>query len=466
MKGNIIKIVGSFLTLGLCIAVITSNSMVAEEASVELSREEVGSRVVSNSTVIAGLERSLKSMTVSHGNLKDAMSGLKSVYKMLPQYEALEDAYIAVGSMSGYHDYLTEASKETPDNVVIAALFTANPSLEVQVAEPENMQVSEYKDYLRVKGTFAAVGVNSPNISSSNEYKQFITPIYLTPMSLQVGIANMVIGIEDAKSGTEVGVLALYDGILTLEGYMELQELSYSLEKDDLRSATLKYSEGRLSKNDYETAINDEKIAELNRDIMERNVDNLKMNLNVMLGQDVTTDIILSSESKDVTGLEPVEVYITRALEERNELKTLANNESYKSREAGYIDDYYIPSSEEYKVVQLELNAYEIQKVQLEQQIKQEIYNAYLDILEKQENLVVKENALLDGKRQYSDLELNVELGFVTNSALEGFNIMVTQLISGYEEANREYHTAIEALDNASHSGPAYVLNEGGVTFE
>jgi outer membrane protein TolC len=174
-----------------------------------------------------------------------------------------------------------------------------------------------------------------------------------------------------------------------------------------------------------------------------------------MLGQDVTTKLKLTSKVGTIKKLQPIETYLPKALKERSELRTLAYNRSGKLAEFELIEDYYSSTSATYKITQSELKAMDLEKQQLEQQIDQEIREAYLNVLEKEEAFRLKSLTMKDNQRQYKNLELNVTLGFVTRSALLGLDIMMAQGTNDYATACREYLAAVAALEGASSIGPA-----------
>ncbi len=479
LNKNIKKIMAIALSLSLCFSLLSYTNMNADETVVTLNRDEVGQMAVDHSTMIVGLENTQSDLIRQFSSLKNRMAGLNNMYSNLGTYKLLYQQYLAMAAIPYYYDYLAKAI--VPATIAEAAtmvdgdfdnnetyILEEETALNAAFSQPTTMTAESYGAYLALKMQFDLVGITNPTaVTKEDEYNTFVYPIKVAPRALQNGVVGLTIGIQDASAGISNGAVALFDTILMLEGYEALQLGSYTMAKNDLDSASKRYNIGQISEIDYQISINKERIAQLNYDKMVRDVENLKMNYNVMLGQDVTTRIELSTESI----VEPVEFelgtmasYIEKGLKERNEFKTQVNDYSFATLEFDLIDDYFRSSSNKYKAAAAELRNSELKQKQLLTKINQEIRKAYLNVLEKEENLVHKGKQREDSLRQYSDFELNVELGFVTKSTLGGLGIMVTQANNDYETALREYLTAISSLEGASSTGPAYT--EGGMSFE
>lgn len=471
-------IISLVLVLSLMVTMLLTNTTDAAEGEIHIKRDEVGQMALDNSRVVADLETTRNSLITQFSDMNAMTSGLKILHDQLPAYQGLYTWYQAMAAIPNYHTYLGLAAN--PATAAQAALMIdevdngdltvgEETALKAAVANPANMQVADYLGYAALQPQYAAMGITDPNIDKETEYDTFVYPIEIAPFALQNGVTSISRNITLAEKGIASGGRAIYDAILQLEGILAITKTSYDSARNDFSSAEKRYASGMVSEISYETSKNKQAIAHMNHRSMIRQVNNLKMNLNVMLGQDVMAKISLTqptSEDIELIDLLPIETYIERALEERNELITNYENYNLKKLEFDKIDDYFSSSSNKYKATELELKDLEYEKESLLMSIEQEIRNAYVDIAQKREDLELKGLKLEDAKRQYSELELNVELGYVTEAMLTNIDMLVISSENDYNAALIAYGNALSSFDDATRLGPAYAGTQGGMGFE
>lgn len=470
--GKKVKI--GFLIMGLCAFLFGANAASADEAILKLSRVTVGGLARGYSPAVKNLESSRNKLQIEYDDLKTAMEGLQTLYDLLPQYKTLYNSYLAVGSITDYQTYLQEAAKGIMGNAEAAENAAAmlidevgNPTpLAAELANRDNMQVDEYMKYTGFQTQFSMFGITNPNLTLEEEYKKFVYPINMGPEAMQTGIRNLNVTIDNVEASIYNGAMSLYDSVLMLEGYLQLQTISYGMAQTDLTSATKKYEKDLISEDDYNIAVNKEKIAKLNMQSMARQVENLKMNLNLMIGIGVTTQVKFTSDFDGIVTLKSIDYYIERGIRERNELISLVNNYALKVKEFGYVKSYFNESSVGYKIVASELNEFDLKEKELELQIEKEIREAYLNVLEKEEDIKSAKLTLEDSTRQYESMRRRVDLGYITESTLTGLSIMMIQANNEYLTAQRDYFSAVTALESASSIGPAFSGSGGGTQFE
>lgn len=454
MKQRIYKNTLRLLSIVLLMTLLASSGSIAETKPLKLSKEDAKALVINYSPIIKGLEKSRNDLVRSFSSLNKNLSGLQTLYDYLPQYKQLYNLYQQMVLIPDYVGYLQIAILGNVVNTT--AYVTAHPALAAPIADPNNMTVIQYGTFVSLQPQFALIGITDPNLSSAQEYELFISPLRSSTMSMQTGVMNLGIAVDSTKAALKSGVETLYDSVILLEGYLELQEMSYTMAKSDFETASKKYKSGLISKAALETAENKQRIAVLNRDSMLREVDNLKMRLNLMLGLDVTTVLELTTTNVINPTLGSLDEYISQGLEARNEMQTFKNDHQNVTYQFTLIKGYYSPSSPTYKVAEAEVKDSEYKKLQLEQQITLEINKAYLDAIEKEHEMILKKAVMNDAINQRKDLEKSIKLGFATSSTLNGMDLFVTQATNDYYTASRDYHAAYIALQNASSIGPAY----------
>lgn len=454
MKQRIYKNTIRLLSIVLLVTLLASGGSIAETTPLKLSKEDAKSLVINYSPVIKSIEKSRNDLVRSYSSLNKNLSGLQTLYDYLPQYKQLYNLHQQMLLIQYYEEYLKLAIQ---GNVAITNQYVADhPSLIAPISDSTNMTPVQYGTYLTLKPQFALIGITDPNLSAAQEYELFISPLRSSTMSMQTGIMNLGIAVDSTKAALKSGVETLYDSVILLEGYLELQEMSYTMAQSDYETASKKYKSGLISKITLDTAENKEKIAKLNRDSMLREIDSLKMRLNLMLGLDVSTVLDLTTTNVIKPTLGNLDEYIQRGLEERNEMLTFKNDHQNLTYQFSLIKGYYSSSSPTYKVAEAEVKDSEFKKIQLEEQITLEINKAYLYAIQKEHTMVLKKAVMEDAIRQHKDLEKSIKLGFATSNVLIGLDLLVTQATNEYYTANRDFHAAYIALQNASSIGPAY----------
>ena len=464
--------------LGLGMSLVVSAGIFAVQAvptsgtttAVVIDRDDVGDLAVAYSSMISGLEKTRLDLSTTYSDMKRQLEGLETLYDNLSSYQMLYDFYNAMPTV--YQGYLAaaiqvptnpDAVNDYIDGLDVDSAAALNTILTDVNYDTLYMSIENYGAYVALKAGYDAMGITNPHLSKQEEYDTFVYPLEVAPMQLQTSMMSLGVSIEQAKASLAAGATSLYDGILTLEGYKALQIQSYMVAKNDYLKADSQYSRGLISETAYQKAVNDEKIARMAKDSMIRQVDNLVMQLNVMLGQDVTTELTLSTPAGLAMPEEllDVEVYIARALENRAELKSLAYDIMYKEHEVSYIEKYFSSSNLNRKIAAAELEALNTSVATKKRDIEAEIRQAYMNVQETEKAYTLRQHELADAKRQYDQLELNVELGYVTGSMLGSMELLMIQKQEAVESANRDYLNALTALKNASSIGPGLSAQGG-----
>lgn len=469
-------IASALLVTTVLVTTLSPTAMLADETVIKLSRDQVGQMAVESGSAVRDLELSQKDLVIQYGEVKTAMDGLQAAFDLLPTYRGMYNSYNALDSNHKMYlslitssdpldqaeaiemiDGVVDLPETTDDEKALKELAeAAELALSAAVTEPAVWGPSAYGQFLAMQKSFAIAGVSNPNLSNREEYEIFASPINDTLASMQSGIVGLTIGIDSARAGVSSGAETLYDSLLGLEEILALQESNYQIALNDFTNAKERYLKGQLSEVDYLISANKEEIARRNRNSMQRNVDNLMMSFNLMLGQDMMAQLELATEVKSSVELETLDAYIERGLKERSEILTAENTLNQSQSSFSLIDDYFNTSSDKYRAAEKEL---EVAKRDLESakvDVEYNIRKAYLNVTEKKENLSISQLALEDAKRQYNELELNVSLGFVTESMLNQVGLLVTVATNDYYSSYRDYEAAIQSLESSSSIGPAY----------
>lgn len=462
------KKINSLILVIILISMIwIPTSLKADNSTIEIKREEVKDMAITYSPMIKGMELDRINLSQNYNDLKKQMEGLEMLYVQLDEYKRVYNLYDSMSE--NYQLYLLVASDPTRMAEVPLLLDaddenfpdTNNLSnaeetvLVLEVANPSNMQIPDYMAYTMMVPQFEMMGIMDPNLSKEEEYNRFISPTKIAPAGMQNGMMILGVGIEQASSGIGGGAEALYDAIQMLKGYEQLQEMNKDMATKSLKDIEKRYELGQISELAYKQAINDEKIAILNYETMKRDVDNMIMNLNVMLGKEVTTKLALVDGVKKPVLFGSLDIYIERGLKERGEILSNSYNKSNKENEIKYVEAYLRRSSIEYKRLNNNIIDLDLEKAYLDDLIIVDIKKAYANVISKGEEYRINKLKMEDSLRQQSDMKLNVELGLVTENRAAGVDILVLQTTNDYNKAYREYFTAVSDLELISGIGKA-----------
>lgn len=455
----------------MVLSLMVSSASMADDSMVEVRRDNVGNQVLAYSPTVSSLELGLISISRSYMSYKDSMESFEDIYNNLGTYQTLDSLYSQLSS--DYRTYMGLVSSGDVDNMSLAASMIdgdvvdpdaadpndpdgnglSNEEEEALAAEVESFPLATYTSYIILKAQFSAFGFSSPSISNREEYETFVYPIEVVPLAFQNSAKLLGVTIEQTKAGIKAGAEGVFDGAVMLEGIEAMLAISYELSEDALVTATKKYELGQLSEVAYKQAINDAQIAKLEYDSIQREVENMTMRLNWMLGQELSTPLVLVSDAGQTQTLQPLQAYIESALEARAEIKNNAFNEDYAEDQLYYVDKYLRNSAIERRRLDHELEDLELEADYAVKAISADVQKAYMAVLDQAEFYRISQLTMKDAIRQQSDMALNVELGYVTASTARAVDLLVTQSTNDYHTAYRDYMTALSALEVASGIG-------------
>ncbi len=464
--------------IGLSSWAVGSGPLMAEDETLQLTRETFIEEAVAYSSTIKELDIQLEKLVNQHQSMDAMLEGMEKLYDNLDDYQDLynlaqytqsQDAdywrYMELVYRVGQGETLTQ--DEQLELFTLSQIYGDLTDQTNTNVDPTYMTVRQYAIYVNLRPAFEQLGLTDPNLSRAEEYEMFVYPLEVAPVALQNGIVQLKRGVELAEIGTATGMGQLYDSYSMLTGYLELQEQNYAVAKEKYEADKTRYELGRLSEADYKASANTLEIAKLNRDTMERQLDNLTMNINRMIGREPEAPIKIQVTNQAFIphDLEDVDVYINRALEERNEILTQEEAIHAKEIEMTQVDKFFSDSKDTYKATALELEVQKSEMESVENDIRIELISAYQNVLEKEKAADIAKGDLDAAYRQYNVVKTNMSLGFVTAATLNQVQILVSNSLEGYNTAVTDYDKAYEDLINASQIGPAY-QPEGGMTLE
>lgn len=447
MRNIIIKNkIPSIFSLLIVISIIGGISFTyleADDINV-LTRDTFIEDMMEYSTALESLEEARNDLALSLSSFSDSVSGLKVVYEQLETYRTLGSLYDLEAGQVNHIEFLNLQ--------LLGGLSLDEPmrsrfiNLRDNDAADVVMTGQQYGAYKQLQGMFQVFGIPNHQVSKETEYNTFVNTIYVTPLSMQQALLSLNRQLESLPNTLESGASELYNTIVMMEDVLKLLDNSYRSSEQDYKRSLQKYEKGLMSEYDFNIIDNNQKIAKVNRDTMERNIDNLKMQLNVMRGVSPNVEFDVEQFKSTPIALDDLDLYIEKALLNSNDIKDKEDAVYYQQVKFDYIAEYFSKSSDEYKMEKLQLDLYKLELQETITDTEVSVINKYSDVvLNKAEyNFALKD--VEEANKQMATMSANVEAGFVAEYVLSDFNILVIQKINTENTELRDYTKSLETL--------------------
>lgn len=456
------------LLLGVSINEI---SLMAEEEVPLLTKEAFLENVLNDNLTVIGLEDQLEDLNDQLDSLGTYSSAITSVHSLVDEYNRLGEKVIytkenqprlmeIIFNMVVGSPVVSPAVH--PDQVEYVSILAG---LSAEDLDSLMTNPGEYAIYVGYGSVMSQFGINTPTVTPDQEYETFILPSYIGTSSLQSGIVALEEGIDSAKGGLSVGGKQLYNTVLMLTDLLDVLNLSYETSVTNYEQAKDKFDKGLIAEISLQVNYNNMISAALNRDKMVRDIDNLKMSMNVMMGRSPNEVFNIETTGTTIIELRSVESYINEALAQRSEIISLNRSIEDQEYKRIFVGDIYEETDNRYIIEAKQLELYKIELEEAQRDITVEVYKAFNDVIEKEKALQIADLELADANRQYQELVVNVEQGYVTESVLANLNLLVTSAVNNASTASRDYLAAVESLLDGSSFGPGS-SNTGGTTNE
>ena len=452
----------------------------AGEASVYLTIEDAEALLLEENTSLKALEVTEMEILTSFNDVKAAGDSLESIYDQLTtytqvynlynstmeneaysQYFALVNSGVGLGYEDDFDGYTVNLALEDPiANASLIDDLETRINLEASFTEEDYGSIitsTQYTQYQVLYNIFDALDMSDPNAISDEEiYDTFIKTMKVTPLSLQLSLAEVQLSGEVLSASLVSGMKALYDNILSLEVTEDLMYQSYVVAKDQAEASDARLAIGFESEADNRQSHIDASIALLNYQSMSRQVDNLMMALKEMLGLDPMVHLNLNEDVTVSQEIEGLEVYLSSALMDRNELTSIENDIRYKAYELETMSEWLKDSDSDVMDANEALLRLERDLIQGQKEVEADVMKAYNNVLVTQNALIEAQGNLGMAEKDHEEMVLRVELGQILDADLNALEIGLISSEASLLTAEINYRSAVMALENASSIGPGY----------
>jgi len=273
--------------------------------------------------------------------------------------------------------------------------------------------------------------------------------------SMQIQYASInaqYLALKDSLASVDLQIISGVDTLLTnllyLKEMIVLQDNYIAVQEELLTDAETQYTLGLLSDNAYEDAKADYQIAVYEKQQFNYKEENLELQLKQMLGLSMGDDIVLSDDYMSPnTDLEPIEVYQTKALENRNDIKSAR----YQLDAAKSIYDYNMSAVSDLMNVfkanmAVEKAASDLEDTKID--VYKDILQAYNAVEDAEKTLEIAKKSYevaLAGQRQ---AQISYDQGLIKDTDLALAKFSAQNSLATLKSNIRTLYLAIETLNN------------------
>lgn len=436
-----------FITLVLCLTVIGSSNIYADNNELDITMEEAVEKAVTYNNNINLIK--LNERQILRG-VKDAKDGASSSQYALSKYIEYINLYNDGGShIQKYKDMSDDEAKSASYLAQLSIQNNPNMNWEKLMLLEEQIKFVEYR-YM--------FGSEEPKLHDDERYSKYSRNIELASLQAENLKDKYYNNLKGAEKGLRSQVIMAYIQYLGLEESLISQEKLQSLMKKMKEEAKIKFDSGNISELDYNASKEQYDMAVINTDILKLNMANMENVLKSLMGIDLnqkidlTTDILVDKNYTMVNLKDYIDMAKTTSYEYSNQKIEY----EYKSKELETYDKYVKYMTRDKQIVIDDRNLEEKELATLEKDIESNVKYALENIMELKSDIKVKEadykiklDKYLQGKKQ-------LELGLITESNLNALELEYMNSLIGLTQSKRAAYNAEIKFELLINSGIAY----------
>lgn len=261
-----------------------------------------------------------------------------------------------------------------------------------------------------------------------------------------------------------IGLRGMYLSLMSADNTMKSKREGFLLAEVKHKESKLKYKNGLISELDMEEATYSYDNAKAEYDAAVRNRENALRSFNSYLGSAINLDYseVRYDEVYVKPDLKPVEEYVKRALEKRQDINRLKKDIELKELEMSIVakswemGTTYSEAVKEHKALERQIADLRLilQKTQLS--VENEVKSAYLDIIDSANSV---ENMIRTNNTQQNSLKkmkASYAAGLISVTALKQIEIAAREVENGLMSMIFNHNTNVMRFTNATGLGPAY----------
>jgi hypothetical protein len=268
---------------------------------------------------------------------------------------------------------------------------------------------------------------------------------------------------EIGENSIEIALRGIYLGAYHARADLLLKQKQLELASMKNRQDKIRLDRGLISPLDMEESEYNLLKAQKEAAAAKRNYENMARNLNKFMGLPPETVFsgIMVDEGPARAVSEPVEHYISEALNNRHEIKQVEKQIALKQQEKSILESSYLYKvntafQEEYAFLLIELEKLGLDLEEAKLSIENEIRNAYADVVRTGKSVENIKKAVDLQESMYEKMKARYDAGQVAEVTLRQAEINLMNVQNSYAAALFDYKTKIMRFEYATGIGPAY----------
>lgn len=325
-------------------------------------------------------------------------------------------------------------------------------ALNAKMDAAQQLLMSQYKQIYRPM--FGPI----PPVANTqkDKYNIFIKGATFAYYDMGAAIKNMELMTEASKALIKQSIRMMYNGVLSFEEGVSIQEELYDVQENQYASLLAKLQNGQVSELDRFTSEISLEQLKINIDKMKRSIANMKMDLKKQTGINLTQEIMLQQYvlEKDIKEPLTYDEYLNKAIDNRWQIQSVRNELEAKNKELDIMKQYVSDTSSiEWQEAQQGVTEKSLSFADAIRSVTVDIKTKYNDVIEKKGNIQLAKQKESNGFNQYSTLLNQYKQGYITESILQSAEMGYHQAKIAYQQALRDYDSALYNLELACGVG-------------
>lgn len=368
---------------------------------------------------------------------------------------------ISINSLKRQYDTLAEAKDQFLDNLhSYKELYNMNLNADKAKEDFEGGEITEdqYNEILQeindmniLLQYFAGQGILNPDQLDDDDYiiaKKFDFPMYEALNQIDDTQNN----IEAEKVSVRENIRNIFDNILSLQDNINLSSRLYDKKAEDYNNTLGEFERGNISKSEKYQAEIELEESKLNIDILNRNLQNLMIDMKSRMGLrlDDGINLVPYEMKEDTNSLLSREEYVNKALAGRAEILNAENDLRLKTKEFNIIKKYiHDTSNTDYVSGNEAMLEKTTSYSNMESSIIKEVNSEYSDVISSRKALNTAKLNENSAERNYLNMQKKYESGALAHSSL-------VDAENSYLKAGSDSKKALMSLDEALFSLELY----------
>lgn len=407
-----------------------------------------------NSEEFKNLKKQLESTVQGYAEAQKNLTQLEEQLKTIPNTEENKDKIAAIKAgiekAKAIINKINQSLAEKGTN--IDTMNKKYAELQAELAKFEAGKTKLIAMGLADKETGAP-----KELTSKEEYNIFIKPRDIPWYTVQCMIQKTVKKRELANETVDFKIKEAYNNLLYAEEGYNLKKQLYDRMLKGYNDLVKSYEVGMASELQKNLTKIELDKTKLDLDNLKRNIENGQIQFKKTLGIDLKEEVQLSDNlNNSIKEPQKYESYLSSALNNRSEIYDCKVDLEEKKRTFDIIKDYFGDDDYEWLNAEKELDEADVALDDNKKNVKENIQNAYLDVIQKKRQIDLAVKNMDKAKQQLESAKKAYEAETKPISLIWDAELGLNKAQMDHNTALRNYNISLYKLEKASKVGPKY----------